>query len=54
MVYHYAERLFAQAEELERTLTDLHNLSRGRLRLGASMTIGQYILPRVMGAFQQQ
>lgn len=53
IVYDYAERLFGAADELERTLADLRNLVRGRLRLGASMTIGQYVLPEVMGGFRQ-
>jgi len=53
VVYRYAECLSTAAEELERTLGELRTLIRGRLRIGASMTIGQYILPKVMGEFQQ-
>ncbi|MBI3969422.1 MAG: LysR family transcriptional regulator [Chloroflexi bacterium] len=51
LVYTYAQRLFATAEELERTLDDLRALTRGRLLLGASTTIGEYLLPEMMGAF---
>ncbi|MEK7214313.1 MAG: LysR family transcriptional regulator, partial [Chloroflexota bacterium] len=54
VVYEYAERLFTAAEQLEQTLAELRSLLRGRLRLGASMTIGQYVLPAVMGAFGEQ
>jgi molybdate transport repressor ModE-like protein len=50
-VYDYAERLFLAADELERTVAELRNALRGRLRVGASMTIGQHLLPGVMGEF---
>ncbi len=35
-------------------LSQLAGEQRGDLRIGASLTIAQYILPRVLGAFQQQ
>jgi molybdate transport repressor ModE-like protein len=50
----YAQRIFATLEELERAVDDLHGLARGRLLLGASTTIGEYLLPEVMGAYQAQ
>lgn len=53
-VYAYAQRLLSETEELEGTLAELRTLVRGRLRLGASMTIGQYVLPAVMGSFREQ
>jgi DNA-binding transcriptional LysR family regulator len=54
------ERLFAYAAEVNRlaqeTLHDIGSLNgeqRGRLRLGASTTIAQYLLPRLLGEFVQ-
>lgn len=54
------ERLFAYAVEVNRlaqqTLHDIGSLNgeqRGRLRLGASTTIAQYLLPRLLGEFVQ-
>ncbi|MGH9471718.1 MAG: LysR family transcriptional regulator, partial [Terriglobales bacterium] len=38
----YARQIGALAEEAEGALADLRGLRRGRLRLGASMTIGVY------------
>ncbi len=48
----YARRLFALADEAESALAELRDLRRGRLRLGASMTIGVYLLPEMLARFQ--
>ena len=50
----YARRLFDLEAEAERALAELRGLERGRLRVGASTTIGIYLLPEVFAAFQQQ
>lgn len=50
----YAQRLFALAEEAERALGELQNLRRGRLRIGASMTIGVYLAPPLLAEFRRQ
>ncbi|HVA62822.1 MAG TPA: LysR family transcriptional regulator, partial [Terriglobales bacterium] len=44
----YARQIFALGEEAERALAELHELGRGRLRLGASMTIGVYLAPPLL------
>lgn len=41
----YAERLFAVEAEAESALLELRGLKRGRLRIGASTTLGVYLLP---------
>ncbi|MGN6591786.1 MAG: LysR family transcriptional regulator [Terriglobales bacterium] len=41
----YARQIFALGEGAEHALADLRGLRRGRLRIGASMTIGVYLLP---------
>lgn len=48
----YASRLFALEAEAEQALAELQRLARGRLRLGASRTIGGYLLPEVLAAFR--
>ncbi|HXR97799.1 MAG TPA: LysR family transcriptional regulator [Terriglobales bacterium] len=48
----YARRLFALEEEAEAALAELRDLRRGRLRLGASMTVGVYLLPEMLARFQ--
>lgn len=50
----YAQRLFALAEEAERSLGEMQNLRRGRLRIGASMTIGVYLAPPLLAQFRRQ
>ena len=50
----YARRLFAVEAEAEQALKEMQGLSRGRLTLGASLTIGDYLLPSVLGAFHRQ
>jgi DNA-binding transcriptional LysR family regulator len=48
----YAERIFGLAEEMEVALDDLRGLRRGHLTVGASSTIGEYVLPPLIGRFK--
>jgi DNA-binding transcriptional LysR family regulator len=47
----YARRLFALAEEAERAMAEVRTVGRGRLAIGASTTIGSYLLPGVLAEF---
>jgi DNA-binding transcriptional LysR family regulator len=47
----YARRLFALAHEAEQAMADVRAVGRGRLAVGASTTIGTYLLPGVAAAF---
>lgn len=49
----YAERILALCEESCRALNDVKNGDRGNLTVGASQTIGTYLLPRVLALFAQ-
>jgi len=49
----YAERILALCEESCRALIDLQNGERGNLTVGASQTIGTYLMPRVLALFAQ-
>jgi len=49
----YANRLFAIEAEAEEALGDLRTLKRGRLSIGASRTIGAYLLPDVLARFRR-
>ena len=49
----YSERILALCEESCRALIDLKNGERGNLSVGASQTIGTYLLPRVLALFAQ-
>lgn len=49
----YSERILALCEESCRALVDLKNGERGNLTIGASQTIGTYLMPRVLALFAQ-
>jgi DNA-binding transcriptional LysR family regulator len=49
----YAERILTLCEESCRAITDLKNGERGNLTVGASQTIGIYLMPRVLALFAQ-
>lgn len=47
----YARRLFALEAEAEAALAELQGLERGHLAVGASLTIGSYLLPPLLAEF---
>ena len=49
----YSERILALCEESCRALIDLKHGDRGNLTVGASQTIGTYLMPRVLALFAQ-
>lgn len=49
----YADRILALCEESCRALIDLKNGDRGNLTVGASQTIGTYLMPQVLAMFGQ-
>lgn len=50
----FAKKGARLAEEARSALEQLRGETAGKLRIGASMTVTQYILPRMLGAFLQQ
>lgn len=50
----YARRIAALEGEAERAMRELRGLERGRLAVGASLTIGGYLLPAVLGEFRRR
>jgi DNA-binding transcriptional LysR family regulator len=48
----YAERILALSDELDARLREVGGQTAGPLRIGASMTIGDYVLPRLIGEFK--
>ncbi|WP_093281597.1 LysR family transcriptional regulator [Solimonas aquatica] len=50
----YANRLFALEAEAEQALGDLRQLTRGRIAIGASRTIGAYLLPPLLAEFRRR
>ncbi|MBB5056793.1 DNA-binding transcriptional LysR family regulator [Granulicella aggregans] len=54
VLHGYALSAAALVEEAKTALGALNHMVSGQLRVGASTTIAQYILPRVLGAFHRQ
>jgi DNA-binding transcriptional LysR family regulator len=52
VVFNYADRILNLYEEMESSVGELTGEMRGVLLVGASTTIGEYLLPRVLGAFR--
>jgi Transcriptional regulator len=54
LLFQYTRQIFTLAEEAEAVLKDLGELHSGRLAIGASTTIGTYLLPAILSQFRQQ
>jgi DNA-binding transcriptional LysR family regulator len=50
----YAERILALSAELDTRLKELGGQAAGPLAIGASMTVGEYVLPQLIGQFKAQ
>ena len=50
----YTERILALCEESCRALNDVKNGERGNLTVGASQTIGTYLMPRMLALFAKE
>ncbi|MGP8199621.1 MAG: LysR substrate-binding domain-containing protein [Limisphaerales bacterium] len=54
LLAHYVQRMAVVEEETARAIEEFRGLKRGRLAVGASTTIGAYLLPQVFGEFHRQ
>lgn len=54
LLLQYANRAAETMAEAQRALAELNHEVAGELRLGASTTVAQYLLPRILGAFLRQ
>ena len=48
----YAERILALTDELDKRVAEFTGANAGPLTIGASMTIAEYILPKILGEFK--
>ncbi len=53
-LFDYAERLLILAAEAENRVTDVANLAEGKTYIGATPTIGIYLVPQWLQNFRQQ
>lgn len=49
----YGERILTLCQETQLALADLQDMKRGTLQLGASQTVGTYVMPHLIGQFWQ-
>lgn len=49
----YARKCVRLAEETRAAIGEITGIPQGSLRIGASTTVAQYVLPRLLGRFQQ-
>lgn len=52
LVFDYAERILALSGEMDTRIGELTGTMSGPLLLGASLTIAEFILPRILGEFK--
>jgi len=52
LVFDYAERILKLSAELDTRMAEMSGEVSGPLLIGASLTLGEFILPRVIGEFQ--
>ena len=52
VAFKYAERILALSAELDTRLKEMSGHAAGPLLIGASMTIGDYVLPQLIGKFK--
>ncbi|WP_019533627.1 selenium metabolism-associated LysR family transcriptional regulator [Paenibacillus ginsengihumi] len=50
----YARRSIELMKETDVSMSKFTHMLEGRLHLGASLTVGEYILPRLLGPFSQE
>ncbi|EPD92158.1 MULTISPECIES: selenium metabolism-associated LysR family transcriptional regulator [Paenibacillus] len=50
----YARKCVELIRETENAMTGFTAMAEGRLQLGASLTMGEYILPRLLGPFRKE
>jgi LysR family transcriptional regulator, low CO2-responsive transcriptional regulator len=53
VLYSYARRALDVLDEASLALEEMHGIKRGNLRVGASTTVGIYLLPAALGAFKK-
>lgn len=54
LLLQYANKMSKLQSELEREMQELTGTIKGRLLIGASTTIGEYIVPYLLGAFKRK
>ncbi|WP_156288246.1 LysR family transcriptional regulator [Oceanobacillus salinisoli] len=54
IVYQYAKAIFKDYEKMKILVSDMKNDPSGNLKIGASYTIGEYLLPKMLARLQEE
>ena len=54
LVFEYAERIFEQYSEMENAIREITGNFNGSLTIGASTTIAEYMLPALLGDYNEE
>jgi len=54
ILYNYGRRILNLVSEAENIIYDVRNMRMGRLNVGASTTVGIYLLPKIIGEFRKK
>ena len=54
LLYEYAEGIFDLVDQAQRALAQFQDMECGQVSIGASTTIGSYLLPTILRAFSQR
>ena len=54
IMFDYSEKLFDLYREMESAIREVSGSVSGKLRIGATVAIGDYVLPKLLVAFKQQ
>ncbi len=52
VIYEYATHLFSLVRDIEQTVDDIKGVRQGRLAIGATTTVGTYIVPKLLGRYK--
>lgn len=53
-VFNYAERILELYRETEKAINELTGVTRGIIKVGASTTIGEYLLPAILSGYHER
>jgi DNA-binding transcriptional LysR family regulator len=54
ILYIHAKQILSLYEEAKQEINELHNVVTGTLRIGASFTIGEYLLPKILARYANE
>ena len=54
ILYIHAKQMLSLYEDAKQEINELHNVVTGTLRIGASFTIGEYLLPKILANYANE